>query len=237
MKFVKNDVLQQTRILDILLPEGSILSSHDAIVKHLEVRQDDIRRVRHDLAGILDDPVLGHDLAEVLLVETFSDKEPGSDLSPKPFISINSLGESLGLVSGQSVHRVEDDDLDSFLPYMPVTVVQDGEEETLCLTGAGPCGDKGVMRHMAILSGQLVERLDLMLVGRESRLDLEWDPETIGCGDKGALEGDIRPLDHTVTGIFKKLVESLPDRFFLEPVGGPDELEDGFLYFVCLLER
>ena len=91
------------------------------------------------------------------------------------------------------------------------------------------------MRHVAILGRQLIKSLDLVLVRGKARLDFERNPETLGGGDEGTLQGDIRSLDHSVSGILKEIIERLPDFFLLEPVGGSDELEDGFLYFVCLL--
>jgi len=38
-------------------------------------------------------------------------------------------------------------------------------------------------------------------------------------------------------GILYEIIEGLLDVRLLEPVSGPDELQNGTLYFVCLLER
>ena len=236
MRFATSE-LQESGVLDIVLPEGRVLGLHDAVVQHLEVGEDDVRRVGYDYAGVLDDAILGHHLAEGFLVGSLADEESGRDLPSQAVVLIDGLREAFRLVGRQGVHRVEDDDLDALLADVPVTVVKDGVEETLGLTRSGTRGDEGVLGEMSFLRGQLLEGLDLMLVGRESGFYLKWDPESLGCRDERRLKGDVRTLEETVLRILDEIIECLLDVRLLEAVGGPDELQDGTLYFVCLLER
>ena len=77
---------------------------------------------------------------------------------------MNHLGEALGLVRGQGVHRVDHDRLDA-RPRRPLAVVQHRIEETLRLARAGTGGHQRVGRRPA--GDQPPPRLLLVGIGRK----------------------------------------------------------------------
>ena len=122
------------RVLDVVLPQGGVLALHDAIIQHLEVGQQDVRRIADYGVAVLYDSVGLHHLTEILLVRSLSNEQASGDLVAQSFVRIYHFGKAFRLVCGKGVHRVKDDDLDTLLADMPVAVVKDREEETLSLT-------------------------------------------------------------------------------------------------------
>ena len=120
---------------------------------------------------------------------------------------------------------------------MPVAVVKDREQETLCLTRTGSGCDECVLRMMPFLCGQFPEGLDLVSVWREARLDDQRNFSTFLGSEERGLEGDVRTLDEPMLRVLDEFVESLMDITVLELIRGAYELKDGFLDFECLLER
>jgi len=84
---------------------------------------------------------------------------------------VDQIGDAPGLVSGQGVHRVDEDRLDAPLSQrvLLTAVLEQGEQETLGFARAGAGGHQGVARAAG---QQPLDGLLLVPVGREGEGDL-----------------------------------------------------------------
>jgi hypothetical protein len=125
VEFVEDEVAETERAVG---PDLLIGNAQKHLVEHFVVRQEDVRRVRLDGLAVGDEP-LGGDTG-AFRIPAVTDIDPGPDSAELGIFSDHPC-QTLGLVSGQSVHRVQDEPADSGPSLSPVAdhMVEDRVEE------------------------------------------------------------------------------------------------------------
>ena len=156
--------------IDIASPESAESLAHQAVVKHLKVGQKDIWNSIKNGITILDDMVFTHITRIILGICALSDKQPSCYLAFQTFVIPDGFCKTFCLVAGKRIHRVHDDNLYAHLTFILIAVIaiiKNRIKETLGLTRTRSRSEQRWLRLMAILHGQLAERLQLMLIGRK----------------------------------------------------------------------
>ena len=121
VQLIHYQVTQRFRF--ILLPERQVGGAHQQVVEHLVVGEQDVRRRCPHRVPVRDHLVLGHHGGGFQFLP--AQVEPRGHVAAQFGIAVDRLGEALGLVRGQGVHREDDDGLDALSPAVPEAVVED----------------------------------------------------------------------------------------------------------------
>ena len=135
VQFVHDEVFERVRI--VAVPNPGVFGAYQQIVEHLVVGEQDVRRVLqqflmagHDIGG-------GHGV--VVLVATalahLAHIHARGHVIAQFRTVVDEFGQSLRLVGGEGVHRIDEDGLDALAakPTLPITVVEDWVQEAFGL--------------------------------------------------------------------------------------------------------
>jgi len=157
----------------VSFPQRKVPGPYQEVIKHLVVREQNVRRCEALFFPAGDDAVFGHDFMRVLLC--LSHEEPRYDLALQLGVVPDGFCDTARLVSGQSVHGINQDNFYTRLTPMSVAMFQHGPQKAFGLTGTRTCCNKSGSGER---TGKSLEGLFLVQVGRKCQGDFREEIRT-----------------------------------------------------------
>ena len=170
MDFIQHDVDQLLR--GVLVPEQLVLATHQEVVQHFVVGQQNVRRRFPQRRLVRNHIGRAHDF----VLTRAANIHPGGDLAPQAVIRINRLRHTPRLVFRQRIHGVEEDGLyprcipNSLLDAR--AVIEDGIEKALGFPRACPRCHQCVLR-LLLAAREAFKCLELVCKWRKRWLDIQ----------------------------------------------------------------
>ena len=174
MELVEDEILQQgVFVALVVVPQGLIARAHQSVVEHLEVGEQDVRRVVENPLRVFYDMCLIHLCRERRGLLSTAYEQSHGYLAVETGILVYGLCQTAGLVGCQGIHRIEDNRLDATEQSVAPAIVKYRELEAFGLTGACTRSQQCVLRLMPVFCRQTIKGFQLMLVGRKVWLDVK----------------------------------------------------------------
>ena len=135
MQFVHDEIFERVRI--VAVPDSGVFGAYQQVVEHLVVGEQDVWRVLEQLIMTGHDVGGGHGvvvLVAAALAHLAHIHARGHVVAQFRTV-VDEFCQSLRLVGGESVHRVDEDGFDALAsePALPVAVVEDWVQEAFGL--------------------------------------------------------------------------------------------------------